>query len=54
LDLRHKPEPSSSVEAQSTQGINSLPYPGLQHGYNLETAARATLLVEKGYGALEP
>jgi len=32
----------------------ALPYPGLQHGCDPEAAARAALLVEQGYGALEP
>jgi hypothetical protein len=36
------------------QAINSLPYAGLQHGYDPEAAARSALLVEQGYGALEP
>lgn len=36
------------------QALKALPYPGLQHGYDPEAAARAALLVEQGYGALEP
>jgi len=40
--------------SEPLQATNSLPYPGLQHGYDPEAAARAALLVEQGYGALEP
>jgi len=36
------------------QALKALPYAGLQHGYDPEAAARAALLVEQGYGALEP
>jgi len=36
------------------QALKALPYPGLQHGCDPEAAARAALLVEQGYGALEP
>jgi hypothetical protein len=36
------------------QALQALPYPGLQHGYDPEAAGRAALLVEQGYGALEP
>ena len=43
---RFLPEPQAPVNP-------ALPYPGLQH-YDPEAAARAVLLVEQGYGALEP
>ncbi len=36
------------------QALKALPYAGLQHGCDPEAAARAALLVEQGYGALEP
>ena len=36
------------------QALKALPYAGLQQGYDPEAAARAALLVEQGYGALEP
>ena len=36
------------------QAPKALPYAGLQQGYDPEAAARAALLVEQGYGALEP
>ena len=36
------------------QSLKALPYAGLQHGYDPDAAARSALLVEQGYGALEP
>lgn len=35
------------------QALKALPYSGLRHGYDPEAAARAALLVQQGYGALE-
>lgn len=50
----HRRKGLAKLLPEPPQATNSLPYPGLQHGYDPEAAARSALLMEQGYGALEP